>query len=209
MILRAGAKVNITNNNRETPLHWAARVGDVEIVQLLVDYGASINAQVNIFLGRHLFHPVPLGILDIPHLPYLCRVCGSANDSETHISSLLFLTWPGYNNLVILFGPVLSSLPSHFTLLPTTVLLLSCFARFDYPRMTQVARHSIMPSPGATPMLYTAYSTRVLMPILEISMDVQCCTFYALGLSRTILLLLVLLELLLWLMLGQVGVQQW
>jgi hypothetical protein len=32
-------------NDLQTPLHWAARIGDEKIVQLLIDRGAKINIQ--------------------------------------------------------------------------------------------------------------------------------------------------------------------
>ena len=33
----------MTNDHGETPLHWAARLGHVEIVKLLVSSGADVN----------------------------------------------------------------------------------------------------------------------------------------------------------------------
>ena len=45
LLLTNGAKVNIkTKKLRDTPLHIAARTGNIEIVQMLLDGGANINA---------------------------------------------------------------------------------------------------------------------------------------------------------------------
>ena len=43
-LLRKGANVNATNKNHGTPLHLAAFVGHLEIVKLLAENGADLNA---------------------------------------------------------------------------------------------------------------------------------------------------------------------
>ena len=46
LIVTDGAKVNVKNNARFTPLHWAAlRNNDVEVVKYLVSMGASVHAK--------------------------------------------------------------------------------------------------------------------------------------------------------------------
>ena len=43
-MLLAGAAVNVTTANYSTPLHLAAVAGDVEILQLLIDNNARLDA---------------------------------------------------------------------------------------------------------------------------------------------------------------------
>ena len=43
-LLRNGAYVNATDENNETPLHWAAKMGKVAVLRLLIKEGADINA---------------------------------------------------------------------------------------------------------------------------------------------------------------------
>ena len=40
----SGADVNTSRNNYSTPLHLAATAGDVQIVELLLDHNARIDA---------------------------------------------------------------------------------------------------------------------------------------------------------------------
>ena len=42
-----GAHANVSGRNRETPLHSAAWYGDLEMVQVLLDYNADVNARNN------------------------------------------------------------------------------------------------------------------------------------------------------------------
>ena len=44
-LLDAGADVNSVDVNNDTPLHFAARGGYVELVQLLIERGARIGAE--------------------------------------------------------------------------------------------------------------------------------------------------------------------
>ena len=44
LLLKNGAFQDIRNVNEETPLHWAARVGSLKVVEVLLEHGANINA---------------------------------------------------------------------------------------------------------------------------------------------------------------------
>lgn len=44
LLLNYGAKVNLADNERRTPLHKAARNVQISLVQLLLDHGADVNA---------------------------------------------------------------------------------------------------------------------------------------------------------------------
>jgi ankyrin repeat protein len=45
MLVAHGARVNVRNKSGATPLHTAALGGDSEVVKLLLDHGAEINAR--------------------------------------------------------------------------------------------------------------------------------------------------------------------
>lgn len=45
MLLNAGAEVNTMNVYEITPIHYAARTGNLELVKLLIDAGADVNSQ--------------------------------------------------------------------------------------------------------------------------------------------------------------------
>ena len=55
MILKYGADVNIKSLNGSTPLHWSCSSGDLEIVKLLVQYGADVNATTNSWLTDSVY----------------------------------------------------------------------------------------------------------------------------------------------------------
>lgn len=44
-LLDAGSNPNAITNKRETPLHFACYNGNIELVELLLDYKAEINAK--------------------------------------------------------------------------------------------------------------------------------------------------------------------
>jgi ankyrin repeat protein len=44
MLLALGANPNVTNERGETPLHWSANRGRVEMIELLLSSGADVNA---------------------------------------------------------------------------------------------------------------------------------------------------------------------
>merc|ERR1712137_1408304 len=44
VLVHSGMDVNSLNDDGETPLHWACKVGSTEIVKYLLTHGASINA---------------------------------------------------------------------------------------------------------------------------------------------------------------------
>ena len=43
LLLENGANCNIQDKQERRPLHWASYVGYVEIIKLLVQYGADVN----------------------------------------------------------------------------------------------------------------------------------------------------------------------
>lgn len=43
MLIEAGADVNITNENGEQTIHFAAKKGNLEIVSLLLEEGADVS----------------------------------------------------------------------------------------------------------------------------------------------------------------------
>lgn len=57
MLLRAGAKVNTSDDQGFTPLHHAAQRHSLEIVRLLLDAGASVN-QCDVYGNTALFRAV-------------------------------------------------------------------------------------------------------------------------------------------------------
>lgn len=44
-LLEAGANANARDENGQTPLHHAARIGDEEVCKLLIDAGADVEAE--------------------------------------------------------------------------------------------------------------------------------------------------------------------
>lgn len=44
----------------ERPLHEAARNGHLEVVQLLLEHGANMEARANVRVPLQLLHPKPL-----------------------------------------------------------------------------------------------------------------------------------------------------
>lgn len=45
VLLEAGADKDVLNRDVRTPLHWAARNGDINIISILLDLGAHIEAE--------------------------------------------------------------------------------------------------------------------------------------------------------------------
>lgn len=43
MLLKSGALVNVPGGNNITPLHDAVMQGKVDLIKLLLDYGADVN----------------------------------------------------------------------------------------------------------------------------------------------------------------------
>jgi ankyrin repeat protein len=43
LLLNSAANPNLKNDHGETPLHWAARLGHVDIVKMLISHGANPN----------------------------------------------------------------------------------------------------------------------------------------------------------------------
>ncbi|CVK99035.1 uncharacterized protein FPRN_03874 [Fusarium proliferatum] len=58
-LLRLGANPHITGYNGDTPLHLAAILGDVEIVQSLLDYGADVDSHIS---NRYGYIPLALAV---------------------------------------------------------------------------------------------------------------------------------------------------
>ena len=56
-LLEQGAKVNAVDNLGMTPLHWASLKGHVELIRLLLFYGADVNARDSFFGGA-----TPVGV---------------------------------------------------------------------------------------------------------------------------------------------------
>lgn len=53
LLLDKEAKVDITDNNKNTPLHYASRNDEIEIMKLLIEKGADVNA-----IGNHEITPL-------------------------------------------------------------------------------------------------------------------------------------------------------
>ena len=43
MLIEHGASINITDDEGDTPVHWAARWNKTEAIAMLIKHGASIN----------------------------------------------------------------------------------------------------------------------------------------------------------------------
>ncbi|MCY4296802.1 MAG: ankyrin repeat domain-containing protein, partial [Gammaproteobacteria bacterium] len=52
--LAAGADINARNEDRETPLHHAAEVGNTETINALIEAGANLNARA--WMGESPLH---------------------------------------------------------------------------------------------------------------------------------------------------------
>ena len=63
LLLENGAEVNNRNINEETPLHWAARVGSLKTMEVLVMYHANVNA-ADITNGTALHSAAAAGMPD-------------------------------------------------------------------------------------------------------------------------------------------------
>ena len=61
LLLKRGADVNIRCNDHQTPLHFAAYFGNVEIVRLLLDHGADPEANAEGRMGEKPLHEVSYG----------------------------------------------------------------------------------------------------------------------------------------------------
>jgi len=68
LLLENGAEVNNRNINEETPLHWAARVGSLKTMEVLVMYHANVNA-ADVTNGTALHSAAAAGMPD--SVPFL------------------------------------------------------------------------------------------------------------------------------------------
>jgi len=58
LLIAHGADVNVEDKHGNTPLHWAARLGHQDIVELLVECGANVNALNQEVKGSPLFDAI-------------------------------------------------------------------------------------------------------------------------------------------------------
>ena len=68
-LLELGAQVDIQDNNGWSPLMHAVKVKDLEIVQILVAYGAKV--QLRNFDGSTIFNICPQEMINLPLFNHL------------------------------------------------------------------------------------------------------------------------------------------
>lgn len=50
MLLKSGANPNVKQFDGQTPLHFAARIGSVEMIQLILDHGGNPQIQSDVLI---------------------------------------------------------------------------------------------------------------------------------------------------------------
>lgn len=80
-MLAVEADVNVTNEDGESPLHWAAWQGDVDMMKLLVEAGADVNQQCK--KGQTPAHQAARWADRIDALRFLCD-CGADFSLRNH-----------------------------------------------------------------------------------------------------------------------------
>lgn len=78
MLPYSNLKIDPVNSTGRTPLHFAARIGNIKCIQLLIQYGANINQQD--FDGQTCLH-----------------LCARLN----HVPAVKYLLSMGINNLIL------------------------------------------------------------------------------------------------------------
>ncbi|MBI3833827.1 MAG: ankyrin repeat domain-containing protein [Planctomycetes bacterium] len=123
-ILKAGADIGARNHLQETPLHWAAETGRVEVVKALLKRGANIKAQDGV--GRTPLHTASQsGDVQIASLLLEAGADVSATDAERQTPLHAISGWMSINGTEELHSK------RHPEFVATASLLLDRGARID------------------------------------------------------------------------------